>query len=158
MIIDHIANCRNYPGLGRNLVAALRHLNQNAQRLSGSAFLKPRAEYGLNESDIVLVNNEIPKKVAEAALESHQHHIDIHYMALGNSRVGWALAGDRQPSADYDPASDVQLYHGSFDLFPLNTGMFAVLMPNELHAAGIVAAEAAESASFVRRVIMKVLV
>jgi YhcH/YjgK/YiaL family protein len=157
MIIDHIRNYRQYLGLGKNIARALEHINENVPAFAGGRFLEPKNRYELNGSVYVLVNNYPAKAPGEGRLEAHRKYIDVQYVALGNERVGWAPLDDRPPVQAYDEQNDIAFFGGPHTLLPFNTGMFAIFSPQDFHMPGIEVAPG-ESPSYVRKVVVKVLV
>ncbi|QAS69303.1 DUF386 domain-containing protein [Oenococcus sicerae] len=69
--------------------------------------------------------------------ETHQDHIDIHYMIQGAEYVRWSDIGNTQAVSNYDAQEDIQFFahpqhHGKALLTDRH---FAIFYPTDLHAA-----------------------
>lgn len=86
--------------------------------------------------------------------ESHERYLDIQYVAAGTETCGWAPAGAMEPAGDYLPEKDIRYYKdaGPFTPVRLQTGFFAILMPEDLHRPGCLAG----APEPVRKVVLKV--
>jgi len=84
-------------------------------------------------------------------LESHQKFLDLHYV-LGQEQIAGALPENCTVTDPYDAAQDLTWWQGPSTLYPLRSGHAALIMPGEIHAAGIIWAAAAQ----VRKIVFKV--
>lgn len=128
MIVDHIRNAGRYACLGEGFQKALEYL----------AGYQPEAQPV--KRDISLCGDEVFVKVrpymtkpeAECAYEAHRLYADIHYVAQGSERMGWADAAQLTPGA-YNPDKDMLSLSGQGQLIALQAGYFAITFPEDAH-------------------------
>lgn len=75
------------------------------------------------------------RKADEAAIETHDTHIDIQYVVEGVDTMGWKARKDLGPkTAESDDAKDLAFYEDAptvcADVTP---GMFAIFFPEDAH-------------------------
>ncbi|MCS5736987.1 YhcH/YjgK/YiaL family protein [Herbiconiux daphne] len=78
--------------------------------------------------------------VHEKRSESHKEYIDLQYIISGEESIGFARAGNGEVvDEDLTPDSDMVWYSSVPNgvLYPLKTGEFMVLFPNDIHRPGL---------------------
>ncbi len=90
----------------------------------------------------------------EGFYETHDHYIDIQYMAQGKELVYIAQRRDLTPKGEYDPVEDAQFYTDD-DLgsrFVFEEGSFAIFFPDDAHKPSMVLGEPAKAGKIVLKV------
>ncbi len=149
MMIDQLANARQYEGLGPRIKQAFDFLRQTdlAALAPGIHELDGRALY-------VNVQAFTTRPAAEGRWEAHRRYLDLHYVFEGCERIGYAPAGSLAPGA-YDAESDFMLLAGEAGaLLPVLSGSFMLLWPEEAHMPGL----AVDDPAPVRKVVVKIAV
>jgi biofilm protein TabA len=148
MIVDVVANFRQYRNLGAGLAKALTLLAERDWRTS---------ELGRREVDgsslVSLVLAYTTKAPGQGEWESHRKYIDVQYVVEGIERIGWAPTTLLAVLKPYNPEQDTTLYTGDGDFILARPGTFLVLWPEDGHMPGIAAADPVP----VRKVVLKVL-
>ena len=149
MIIDSLGNAELYYGINKRIISALEYLKhtdfENIE--NGKHFINGEKIYAL-------VNDYMTKDKAEVKSESHRKYIDVQYVAKGCELIGYAPLADRVPFKEYDEEKDFLLFDIEPSFFKLNSGMFAILFPDDIHMPGI----AGDKPSEVRKIVVKVKV
>lgn len=79
----------------------------------------------------------------DGQFEGHREHIDIQYLARGREIIKLTPLRSAKPLDDYDAAKDLEWFHArSWSSLRLETGMVAILFPEDLHAPGLSITEA----------------
>lgn len=149
MILDTIDSLNRYAAAIPGLATAGAFIADPA-----TAVLPP-GRYELSDGIYALVQEYRSAPAAERRWEIHRERHDLQFIVSGEECVGWSAALV-DPEA-YDPARDIAF--GDEVLSPtdlrLSAGHFAFFFAREAHRPGIVAAEASESASEVRKIVVK---
>lgn len=128
MIIDHIRNRALYYGLGERFEKGLDYL---ANYKSGCTENK---DVKLDEEELfVRIRPILTKPVEECVLESHLYYADIHYVAKGTEKIGYADVSNLQRKS-YDEKTDTFLFTGEFDEITLKEGYFCIALKDDAHA------------------------
>jgi YhcH/YjgK/YiaL family protein len=130
MIVDKLENRGAYKNLGSGIPEALEYLAK-------TDFSK--IPLGKHEIDgdrcFVIVQCYEPKPISEAKWEYHRKYLDVQFMVRGDERMGYAPQDNSLPvEAEYSPEKDAGLYKASGPLVPVSAGMFAIFLPEEIHA------------------------
>ncbi|MBL7473255.1 YhcH/YjgK/YiaL family protein [Robertkochia sediminum] len=149
MIIDKIENSGKHKGLHSNLDMALEHLNSmNFESLVSGA-------YGIHGDDVYMIVKEgKTRKIeqSEALLEAHRQYIDLHYVIEGTEQIGVAPLNGGAPVKAYDEKDDYALFKASYEVVTLESGMFAILYPEDLHLPEITM----DAVSELKKIVIKV--
>ena len=130
MILDRIENAKLYKGFGHGVPEALDYLARTdlAKLPNGKQEID-------GERLFAVVQRYRAKPIAEARWEFHRRYLDVQFLARGNERIGFAPWNDNLPLEQaYDPQKDAGFASASGVLVPVLAGMFAVFLPNEIHA------------------------
>lgn len=130
MVIDKLEHASLYYGLGDRFRRALEWLSRaDPDQL-------PAGERITIDGDNIYATkfelDTLPRE--ECKLEGHHNYADIQYLASGSECAGWAADGTMTPLSDYDPKGDIQFFQGDWDLISLQSGMFYIAWPQDLHA------------------------
>ena len=89
----------------------------------------------------------------DAPFEGHREHIDVQFMAHGREIIKLTPLSTAKPLEDYDAAKDLGLFYArSWSSLRLETGMVAILFPEDLHAPGLSITEAEQ----ITKVVVKI--
>lgn len=97
----------------------------------------PSGRHEISESNLfVTVASLQGRTKAEAPLEVHDAHWDIHWLLSGTETLGWRpRVLCHQPKGPFDEAKDMQLFDDQVETwFSLVPGQFALFMPQDAHA------------------------
>ena len=150
MIIDRLEHRGLYAGLGRGIPQALDYLARTdlTQLPDGKQALDGERMYAN-------IQRYKTKPIWQAKWEIHRRYLDVQYIARGAERIGYAPWSEGLAvKEEYDPERDLAFYKAAGVLVPVAAGMFVVLMPQELHAPGLVPAES-EAITEVLKVVVK---
>ncbi len=156
MIIDTLENRGLYGGLPSRLVTALTWLAaQDAATL-------PLGRNPIDGDNIfALVQDYQTRPVEQCVWEAHRRYHDVQFLApasAGSERIGYAPLGTRAITTLYDAQKDAEFFappvDGCFDSVTLRPGMFAILMPHDIHMPCALAG----SSALVRKIVIKVAV
>lgn len=128
MIIDHIRNAGRYDMLGEGFRQAFEYLSTYV--ISSSPVTQ---DVSLIKDEVfVKIRPYMTKPMSECAYEAHQLYADIHYVAQGQERIGWADVANMTPGK-YDRDKDIEFLIGEGQLITLDTGYFMVTFPEDAH-------------------------
>lgn len=113
-------------------------------------------KYPIEGEDMFALLMEITTKPhADQPAEKHERFLDIHLLLEGDETIGWGIqSGQIEPTQPYDEENDYALFGeitGESHL-RLTPGMYAVLLPEDIHRPGLCEA----SPSPVRKVVVKI--
>jgi YhcH/YjgK/YiaL family protein len=150
MIIDRLENAKLYQGFGHGVPEALDFL----ARTDLAAL--PNGKHEIDgEKLFAVVQRYQGKPVSEAKWEYHRKYLDLQFVVSGDELIGYAPWDATLPvEMAYDAAKDAGLMRASGVMTPISSGMFAVFMPEELHAPSL-AADPAKPDVF--KIVMKCL-
>lgn len=132
MIIDHIRNREKYYCLGENYRLALDYLasvTEDVASVKQDVVLKGEEVY-------VKVRPMMTKAEASAQYEAHRNYADIHYLAGGRERIGYADVAAMKPG-EYDAAKDVVFLEGEGTMLPLTPGFFMITLADDAHKPAV---------------------
>ena len=128
MIFDSVENIEQYRGLHSGIDLAIDFLKKN----NLATFEK--GKHQITNDIYVNIDAYFTKTRECAKLEAHRKYIDLQLMISGDEYIGYAPMAELPVMAEYDEAKDVAFYEGSYSLVRLETGMMAILFPQDLHA------------------------
>lgn len=148
MIIGSIANFAECAAAVPVLARFVRHLGRAS--LDGVE----DGTYALGDGIRAIVQGYATKEPGAARLEAHRRFADLQFIASGVERMGYAPIGRAgSPVAPYDAGKDIVFLDGAFEALTFRAGDFAVFLPQDAHAPGIMAGPAP---SGVRKVVVKI--
>lgn len=129
MIADKLSNLSLYTGAHPQLAKALEFLNN----FSNSGL--PDGHYELDGDEIyanIFTKPNGPD--ATKRWESHEHYIDLQYIAEGGQRIYWANTAKLAVETPYNPEKDITFYKPfGGTCFDLSVGEFLLLWPEDAH-------------------------
>lgn len=135
MIIDSLQNAAKYYDLHPNFKKAFDYVNQNdISKLEEGAF-----EITEGLKIIVIAGEGNTKEESIKGFECHDKNIDIQISIQGPETFAWKPREKCvSPNGDYSDEKDVRFFHDAPDMFfQLQENQFAILFPNDVHAAMI---------------------
>jgi YhcH/YjgK/YiaL family protein len=146
MVIDKIENYKLYQGLGERIAKAFEYINLT--ELSQT----PVGKYEIEDDKIfALVQQYETKDIEGANPEGHHKYIDIQYIISGVELIGLATLVHQTPIFS-DKEADYDLYDCDTTLFRMDSGMFSIFFPEDIHMPGI----KVNQSSTVKKVVIKV--
>lgn len=128
MIIDKLENADFYKGENVNLEKGFEYL-KNADLAN--------LEIGRYEIDgknvFALISEYESKAHQDCRLEAHQAYADIQYIVSGREAIGFAPLNGQTLTSEYNPEKDIAFFSGETTQLILETGMFAVFFPQDVH-------------------------
>lgn len=128
MILDKLENADFYKNISENLKKGFEFLE--------NTYL-PSLEIGRYDIDgnsvFALVSEYDSKKPEDCRLEAHHIYADIQYIVSGREYIGFDTIGNQAVLSDYNPEKDIVFYTGETTQLSLESGMFAVFFPQDVH-------------------------
>lgn len=97
----------------------------------------PSGRHDISGADLFVTVASMPGRTkAEAPLEVHDAHWDLHWLLSGIETIGWRpRVLCHQPKGPFDADKDMQLFDDPVETwFTLMPGQFALFMPQDAHA------------------------
>lgn len=146
MVLDNIKNAGLYKNMHPGFAKAFDFILNTD--LSGMA----DGKYEIQGDDIfAIVQQYNSKNKEDAKLEAHKKYIDIQYINSGVELIGVSMLDNQIPVVN-EPDKDLAFYNSEASFIKLNSGMFAIFFPHDLHMPGI---KSGQSIS-VKKVVIKV--
>ena len=98
----------------------------------------PCGKYVLSDDIYVNVTEYSPKAISEATPETHNLYADIQLILSGEEYIGYNKLELLSPATQYDAGSDIQFWKGEVALLTMQQGDWALFMPGEAHAPGLI--------------------
>jgi len=149
MIIDHIDNAAQYNGINKRIEQALKYLKE-----TDFTALEPGKYEVDGENVFAMVQQYTTKGKEGSQLEAHRKYIDVQFMVSGKEQMGYTRLNNQVSATPYSEENDFVLYDVPASFVAMETGMFAVFYPQDLHMPGI----QLEVQSEVKKVVVKVRV
>jgi YhcH/YjgK/YiaL family protein len=147
MILDKLENASRYSDISVNLKKGFEFL-KNTDLLS----LSP-GRHDIDGNEIfALVSEYESKKPEECRLEAHRIYTDIQYLVTGKELIGFETLNQQPVSSEYNPEKDIAFYMGEGTPLRIESGMFAVFFPQDVHRPCIMV----EKPEKVKKVVVKV--
>ncbi|EIA07483.1 YhcH/YjgK/YiaL family protein [Flavobacterium frigoris] len=146
MIIDKIENYSLYANLTERLAKGFEFIKNT------DLFQIEPGTYEIdNKAVFAIVQDYDTKEIKDCILEGHTKYIDIQYVIEGTELMGVTTKKDQKVlTSDLD--KDYTFYEGETAYLRLETGMFTVFFPDDLHRPCVQAGES----SRVKKVVVKV--
>ncbi len=148
MIFDRLENISRLACLEPGLAAAAAFLAQTDL----TALAEGRT--GIDTDRVFAMKQAgVTRPLPQCRFESHARHIDIHVVALGCERVGFADPARLGQQEPYDRERDVAFFGGRGDILTLRPGSFLLFWPGEPHMPGV----ALRRPAGVQKIVVKIL-
>ncbi len=149
MIIDHIDNRAFYAGLGADFINALDFFST----VGDTPFDK--ADIRLPDADVLVKARPMTTKpISACAFEAHHEYADIHFVAYGEERIGYANMKTMREIA-YDADKDAAAVEGGGDTALLTRGYFMITFPQDAHMPCIAPGAPAPLGKMIAKIRMK---
>ncbi len=146
MIVDHISNREKYAFLGADFTAALQFFAE-----IGTEPLK-KEDIRLENADVLVkVRPMLTKPASACAFEAHREYADIHYLAYGVEKIGYAPV-QLLHEMSYDAHKDAAALEGTGDLITLHPGYFMITFPQDAHMPCVAGAEPEEIGKMIAKI------
>lgn len=131
MIIDRIEHAPLYYGIGFRFASALESLRNDDWQTLESAVLED-GKVTISAADY------ISKPEADCNIEAHTTVADIHYCVKGTEVIGYCDRSYATPKQGSDlNAETVYFNQPELNYFKLLSGMFCIMLPEDVHRAKI---------------------
>jgi YhcH/YjgK/YiaL family protein len=128
MILDKLVNASLYAGISSNLKKGFEFLI-NTDLLA----LSPGRHEIDGDEVFALVSQYDSKNPVDCRLESHRIYTDIQYLVSGKELIGFETLKTQTVSSEYNPEKDIAFYKGEGTPLLIESGMFAVFFPQDVH-------------------------
>lgn len=127
MIVDHIRNRALYYCLGDDYKAALDFF----ATVSGEPFEK--ADIAVPNSGVMVKARPMDSRpVSECKFEAHREYADIHFVAYGREKIGYADVKNLKELC-YNAEKDAADLEGEGDAVTLLPGYFMIVLADDAH-------------------------
>lgn len=146
MIVDHISNRSQYEFLGPDFKAALDYF------ATVQATDLKKEDIRVDKSNVLVkVRPMDTKYVEECTFEAHREYADIHFLAYGTEKIGYANV-ERLHEVSYDPEKDAAFLVGEGDAITLTPGYFMITLPQDGHMPCIAVGEPARIGKMIAKI------
>lgn len=147
MILDKLENAGFYLNISNELKKGFEYLiNTDLQAL----------ESGFHEIEgkniFALVSYFETKRPEDCRLEAHRDYADIQYIVSGREAIGFATLKNQEITTPYTPERDIVFFNGETTPLILETGMFVIFFPQDVHQPGM----QVDGSEKVKKVVVKV--
>jgi biofilm protein TabA len=113
----------------------------------------PPGKTEIDRGIFVIVDSYHCKLPSEKITEYHLKYVDLHLMAEGSERIGYAPLNTCVPDGDFNPEKDFGALSGDLQYFQLFPGSFALFFPHDAHKTGL---QYDGTAPLVRKLVFKI--
>jgi YhcH/YjgK/YiaL family protein len=149
MILDKLENAALYSGISENLKKGFDFLNNTDLST---------LETGRHEIDgqqvFALVSVYDSKDPGECRLEAHKIYTDIQFLVAGREAIGYAMLDNQEILTPYTAEKDIVFFTGETTPLILESGMFAVFFPQDVHRPCM----QIEGPAKIKKVVVKVMI
>lgn len=149
MILDKLENAALYSYISLNLKKGFEFLKN-----TDLSTLEP-GRYEIEGNDVfALVSEYDSKKHEDCRLEAHHTYTDIQYLVSGKELIGFVTLKNQAVLTEFNAEKDIVFYTGESTPLTLESGMFAVFFPQDVHRPCM----QADGPEKVKKVVVKVRV
>lgn len=147
MILDKLENAGLYSSISDKLKIGFEYLkNTDLDKLESG-------RYEIEGKNVfALVSEYESKKPDDCRLEAHQIYTDIQYLVSGREAIGFAPLNEQIITSDYNTEKDIVFFAGETTPLILETKMFAVFFPQDVHRPCM----QVEGPEMVKKIVVKV--
>lgn len=146
MIVDHIRNREKYYFLGEDYKKAL-------------DFFATVTDEPFEKADIKVENSGVTvkarpmktKKIEDCSFEAHREYADIHFVAYGKEKIGYADV-KKLKLVEYNAEKDAALLEGEGDLVTLEKGYFMITLADDAHMPCVCSQEPAPLGKMIAKI------
>jgi len=128
MILDKLENADLYSSMSENLKKGFEYLKNT----DFSSLEVGRYEID-GEKVFALVSEYESKAPQDCKQEAHEKYVDIQHIASGREAIGFASLNKQRVLDEYNPDKDIAFYSVKTTPMTLESGMFAVFFPQDIH-------------------------
>jgi YhcH/YjgK/YiaL family protein len=147
MIIDNIKNAKLYSNISERINKALEYITA-----TDFANVNPGIYKLDGDNMYASVSFYHTKDKTESYPEAHQKYIDVQYIIEGCELIGYATLQNQEIEVGYNDEKDIAFYNCKTTYLKMETGMFMILFPTDLHQPCIMEKES----TYVKKVVVKV--
>ena len=128
MILDKLENAAIYAGISANL-------RKGFEFLKNTDFSSLKVgRYEIDGKEVFALVSEYESKAPQDCKpEAHRMYIDIQYIVSGREAIGFATLNNQKIINEYNPGKDIEFFSGKTTPLTLESGMFAVFFPQDIH-------------------------
>jgi uncharacterized protein, YhcH/YjgK/YiaL family len=128
MILDKIENAHFYFAISDNLKKGFDFIT------STDLINKEVGKYEIDGKEVFAMISEYESKAHEDCRpEAHKAYADIQFIISGKEAIGYAPLSGQTPTTEFNPDKDIVFYASETVQLNLETGMFAVFFPQDVH-------------------------
>jgi biofilm protein TabA len=131
MIVDHVSNLKQYIAIHPLIKIIMEYIREH------DLFGLPSGKTEIMGNDLyVLRETYLSKKASECIFEGHLIYGDVQLVIQGSESIGYRYKGQKgyQILVPYLAEKDIEKYQiESFTQVLLHEGMFAIVLPDDLH-------------------------
>lgn len=128
MILDRLENASLYSSISDNLLKGFNFLHTTDLKAL------PVGKHEIDGSNVfALVSEYDSKEHADCRLEAHRTYTDIQCIVSGREAIGYAMLGNQEVLVPFSEEKDIVFYSGESTPLLIETGMFAVFFPQDVH-------------------------
>lgn len=146
MITDHIRNRALYYGLGERYRTALDYFATFDEQHP------EKADIILDGDNVfVKIRPMLTKKPEECSFEAHKSYADIHYVAYGIEKIGYADIQNLK-TISCDEEKDAATLSGKGDFIKLKEGYFMIVLPDDAHMPCVCSRKPSEISKLIAKI------
>ncbi|HZL10245.1 MAG TPA: YhcH/YjgK/YiaL family protein [Prolixibacteraceae bacterium] len=128
MILDKLENAAIYAGITENIKKGFEFLkNTDLNKLE-------TGKYEIEGTEVFALVSEYESKAhQDCRLEAHQAYADIQYIVSGREAIGFVTLNNQTVVTEYNSDKDILFFSGETVQMILESGMFAVFFPQDIH-------------------------
>ncbi len=128
MIIDSINNAKLYTNINENINKAFDYI-----KTTDFTNVKPGIYEIEGKNVYASVDFYHTKEKTESLPEAHQKYVDVQYIIEGCELIGYANLQTQEIEIAYNDEKDIAFYTCEMSYAKMETGMFMILFPTDLH-------------------------
>jgi len=153
MIKDNLQHIDYYNYLSPGIYFGLKYLKNT------DFSTMENGKYEIKEGKVyAIVQDYSSKPESEGKFEAHQKFVDIQFIVEGEEKIGVGNLDDFEENTEYDEEKDIVFLTpkkgAKVSFTKIIAGEYMILTPNDVHMPSI----AVDSASFVKKVVLKVII
>jgi YhcH/YjgK/YiaL family protein len=128
MILDKLENASVYASISKNLKKGFEFLQSEDLKSI------PPGRYDIDGNVVfALVSEYDSKNPEDCRLEAHRIYTDIQYLVSGKEMIGHELLFNQTITSEYNIEKDISFFEGQGTPLLIESGMFAVFFPQDVH-------------------------
>lgn len=128
MILDKLENAALYASISENMKIGFDYL-----ATTDFTNLEPGKYEIAGKNIFALVSEYQSKEHQDCRPEAHRNYADIQYIVSGREIIGFATLNNQTVTDEYNTDKDIIFFSGETTPLILESGMFAVFFPQDVH-------------------------